>query len=105
MSVSINVSKDLVNDPNISPECRFFLIYIFTNFSDNIHMPTIMSSLKKFYGKDRVYKLLKEAMQADYIHKYETFDRNLKRYHYELNLQNINIPNDFSFSIPDKDVF
>ena len=86
MNNSIHISLKLINDPNISSECKFFLIYIIANHEDDIHMPTIIKNFKDYWGRDKIYNLLSEALDSGYITRCITYDSNLKRYSYELNV-------------------
>ena len=86
MDNSINIPLKLINATNISSECKFFLIHIIANHETNIHMPTIIKDFKSCWGKDRIYNLLSEALDSGYITRNTTYDLNLKRYSYELNI-------------------
>ena len=86
MDHSIHIPLKLINAPNISPECKFFLIHIIANHEDDIHMPTIVKDFKGCWGKDRIYYFVSEAMHAGYITRNVTYESNLKRYTYSLNI-------------------
>jgi len=68
--VMINV--ELVRDDSISPNCRQMLIELLSNTDGwTINIKQLAEKYKKWIGRDRVYGLIKEAIDAGYMKKEE----------------------------------
>lgn len=69
------ISRDLIRDQTISPECRWLLIYLLSNKEGwNIHIRAIINHCKGMMGRDKIYKIIKEAIAAGYILREEYFE-------------------------------
>lgn len=62
------VSRDLIRDSSISPECRWLVIY-FLSMKDGwkINLKQLVFHLKPHMGRDKVYALVNEAIEAGYM--------------------------------------
>lgn len=71
------INRDLIRNPNISFECRM-LIILCLSFKDSweFSIPQLMKHQKT--SKDRMYRILNEAMEAGYIHRYESINTHPK---------------------------
>lgn len=78
------VHNDLIRDKSISPGCRWLLIYLLANDENvwTIKVSQIINHLKGFAGKNTVYNLFDEAIQAGYIKRHNYLINNLKRTKY-----------------------
>lgn len=75
----------LIRDNNISPNCRMIIIFLLSNKNNwTIRIPQLISEFKKHLGKDAIYKIINEAIEAGYILREEYTENNLKRYKYYL---------------------
>ncbi len=62
------ISRDLIRDQSISPNCRWLLIYLLSNKEGwRINLQQIRSHCKGFFGRDKVYKIVNEAIEAGYL--------------------------------------
>jgi len=81
------ISRSLIRDETISPECRWMLIYLLSN-SDGwiIKVKQIINHLKGFAncGRDRIYEIIGEAIESGYMLRVEYLKNNLKRYKYRV---------------------
>lgn len=75
------VSRELIRDKSISPECRWLIIYILSMKDGwKLNPKQLVKHLKGITGRDRVYEILNEAIEAGYI-KRELFKTgNLKQH-------------------------
>src|SRR5271165_5466915 len=79
------VPNALIRDESISPACRWLIIYLISNTAGwKIKASQIINHLKGIpgYGRDNVYKILKEAIDAGYMMRQEWTVNNLKRFKY-----------------------
>lgn len=77
------VAISLIRDPSISPNCRWLIIYLLSNQKGwVIKIPQIAAHVKEFLGRDAVYELINEAIEAGYMMRHEYTVNNLKRYKY-----------------------
>lgn len=67
------ISRSLIRDSSISPDCRWLIIY-FLSMKDGwkINMKQLMAHLKPYMGRDKVYALVNEAIEAGYMKREET---------------------------------
>jgi hypothetical protein len=73
------ISRSLIRDESISPECRWMLIYLLSMKDGwKLKIVQIYKHVKKFIGKNRVYELVQEAIEAGYIYREEKKVGNLK---------------------------
>jgi len=79
------ISRTLIRDQSISPECRWMLIFLLSN-SDGwvIKFKQLHNHVKGFknWGRDLTYQYVDEAMDAGYMRRDEYMKNNLKRYRY-----------------------
>lgn len=74
------IKNDLIRDSSISPACRWLIIYLLSNSSSwKINIKQIRNHLKGFAGKNKVYGLFKEALNAGYLKKEYLKEGNLIR--------------------------
>lgn len=62
------VSNSLIRDENLSPECRWLIIYLLSNKEGwKINVQQVINHLKPHMGRDKVHALFNEAIQAGYL--------------------------------------
>lgn len=62
------VSNALIRDQSISPECRWLIIYLLSNRQGwKIKISQVVNHVKGQIGRDRVYQIVNEAIEAGYI--------------------------------------
>ena len=74
------ISRDLIRDKSISPECRWLIIYILSmkdGWQINVHQ--LIKHLKGITGRDRIYEIINEAIEAGYMKKETIKKGNLKQ--------------------------
>lgn len=72
------VLNSLIRDESISPECRWLIIYLLSNKPGwVINLKQLIAHLKPTTGRDKVYKIVNEAIEAGYILKVVTKKGNL----------------------------
>lgn len=79
------ISRDLLRDESISPECRWLISYLLCNKEGwVIKIEQIVNHLKghRNCGESRVYKMINEAIAAGYMQREAYYEKNLKRYRY-----------------------
>jgi hypothetical protein len=75
------VPLDLVRNPNISPECKWFISYLLSHTGKwKISIPYVIKSQK--ISKNRIYPIINEAMDAGYLKREEYLEAGKKRYKY-----------------------
>lgn len=68
------VSKSLVDDPEISMECAYFLMKLLAKPRDwIIIIPQLLKELNGRCGENKLYKLLAEAIGAGYMKREDVF--------------------------------
>lgn len=73
------ISNALIRDESISPECRWLIIYLLSNKPGwKIRIPQIMNHVKAHMGRDKLYKVIDEAIEAGYIQRTEINNGNLR---------------------------
>lgn len=74
------ISRDLIRDQSISPNCRWLLIYLLS-MSDNwvIKIEQLVNHCKGFLGRDKIYKVVQEACDAGYMQRHDHKKGNLRR--------------------------
>lgn len=66
------VRNELIRDMCLSPECRWLIIYLLSNKEGwKISVKQVINHLKPHMGKDKVYALFNEAIEAGYIRREE----------------------------------
>jgi hypothetical protein len=77
------ISRELIRDQSISPECRWLIIYLLAN-KDNwkIHLREIINHCKGQVGRDRVYEIVNEAIVAGYMCREKYLVKGLERVRY-----------------------
>jgi hypothetical protein len=74
------ISRSLIRDETISPECRWLIIYMLSMKNGwKLSVKQIYAHVKKFIGMKRIYALLDEAIEARYIKREDRFEGNLKK--------------------------
>lgn len=74
------ISRSLIRDESISPECRWMLIYFLSMRDDfKINCKQLWAHVKQFMGRDKVYRIIEEACKAGYMKKEDRYVGNLKR--------------------------
>lgn len=79
------ISRALIRDQTISPECRWLLIYLLSNKDGwRVQVQQVVNHLKGMVGRDKVYKIFDEAIEAGYMQRIETLVLGKKRYKYRV---------------------
>lgn len=79
------VSKALIRDASISPQCSWLLINLLCNVDHwEINIRQVVNQMKGRLGRDKIYQLFEEAIQAGYINKIEYLENGLLRIKYEV---------------------
>lgn len=74
------ISRELIRDETISPECRWLLIYLLSMKDGwELKVDQIYAHVKKFIGIKKIYKIIEEAMEAGYIQRDYNYEGNLRR--------------------------
>lgn len=62
------ISRALIRDASISPECRWLIMY-FLSMKDGwkINMKQLVAHLKPHMGRDKVYAVMNEAIESGYM--------------------------------------
>src|SRR5688500_6813874 len=81
------VPNDLIRDTSISPECRWLIIFLLSNKTGwKIKRTQIYAHVKGFIGRDKLYKIINEAIEAGYMDRIaflkQTEKGKLKGYRY-----------------------
>ena len=64
------VLNDLIRDDNISPNCRLLLIGLLSNKNGwKINVSQLVKQYSNHWGRDKVYSLINEAIDAGYMKK------------------------------------
>lgn len=79
----VMINNNLIRNENLSPQCRWLLIYLLSNEEGwNISIQQLRNHLKKFAGRDKIYNMINEAIEAGYMELQEYLDGGLKRTRY-----------------------
>lgn len=84
------VPNALIRDKTISPECRWLIIYLLSNKPGwKIKSSQLANHVSGFIGRDKILKIMKEAIEAGYISREIKINRNAKgqvsrTYHYKV---------------------
>jgi hypothetical protein len=79
------VLNALIRDKTISPNCRMIIIYLLSNRNNwVIRIPQLINEFKGHIGRELMYKLVDEAMEAGYLKREDYTENNLKRCKYYL---------------------
>lgn len=74
------VHNELIRDASISPECRWLIIYLLSNKVNwTINIQQIVNHLKGKTGRDKVYEIINEAIEAGYMKRDIVKKGNLKQ--------------------------
>jgi hypothetical protein len=77
------ISRDLIRDKSLSPECRWLLIYLLSNDGKWIVKTSqLRSHLDGYMGRDKILAKIKEAIEAGYMKREEYKVNNLNRSRY-----------------------
>ena len=75
----------LIKDDEISPNCRLVLISLLSNRDGwVININQLKKEYKNWFGKDKLYEIIDEALEAGYLMREIYTVNNLKRYKYYL---------------------
>lgn len=73
------ISRNLIRDSSISPSCRWMLMYFLSMRDDfSIKIKQLCDHVQPFVGRDSVYDLITEAINAGYMKREDKFRGNLK---------------------------
>lgn len=73
------IRNDLIRDMSISPDCRWLIIYLLSNKAGwKIRIQQVINHVKQHMGKNQVYKLFEEAINAGYIKREDRIVKNPK---------------------------
>jgi len=80
------ISRALIRDDSISPNCRMVLISLLSNDDKSwVIRPTqLYNQFKKHIGRDAIYKIINEAIEAGYIMREQYLEGGFLRYKYYL---------------------
>lgn len=74
------VHNGLIRDASISPECRWLIIYLLSNDGKwKINIQQLINHLKGMAGRDKVYSIINEAINAGYMKREISKKGNLKQ--------------------------
>lgn len=77
----VMVPRDLIRNAEISPQCRWFIAYLLSHSGKwKISIPYIIKNQK--ISKNRIYRIINEAIEAGYLKREEFLDNGKKRYKY-----------------------
>lgn len=75
------VPNELLRNPNISPQCKWFISYLLSHRKGyEIKIPFIMQNQK--ISKDRIYSLVDEAIESGYLKRKDYLEKGRKRCKY-----------------------
>ena len=75
------INRDLIRNPDLSPEAKWLVIYLLSHQEGfNISMPSIIRSQK--ISKNRMYNMIDECMEAGYLKRVEYLQQGKKRFKY-----------------------
>lgn len=79
------VSRSLIRDETISPNCRWLLIYLLSNKDGwRINVRQVVNHCAPHLGRDKIYKIFDEAIESGYMNRIETLVQGKKRYAYQV---------------------
>lgn len=79
------VLNALIRDKSISPNCRMIIIFLLSNKNNwTIRIPQLCAEFKEHLGRDLIYKLINEAIEAGYIYREWFIKNGLQRCRYYL---------------------
>lgn len=77
----VMVPRELIRNPDISPECKWFISYLLSHTGKwKISIPYIIKNQK--ISKNRIYPIINEAIEAGYVKREEYLEEGKKRYKY-----------------------
>lgn len=77
------ISNELIRDESISPNCRWLIIYLLSNKGNwKINVNQIKNHVKSHIGKNKLYSIIKEAIEAGYMIREDYINNNLRRCKY-----------------------
>jgi len=77
------ISNDLIRDQSISPNCRWLIIYLLANKGTwKIKISQIREHVSGHIGRNKLFQIVNEAIEAGYILREEYTYKNLKRCRY-----------------------
>ena len=79
------VSKALIRDKTLSPECRWLVTFLLCNVDHwEISTKQVLEEVKEYMGLEKLRELFKQISEAGYIKRESYLDNGLKRYRYLL---------------------
>ena len=73
------INNALIRDASISPECRWLIIYLLSNKPGwKISIPQVIKHLSPHTGRDKVYLIVDEAIEAGYMQRVAITKGNLR---------------------------
>lgn len=79
------INNKLIRDNSISPECRWLLIYLLSNEKGWKILPAqIVKYVAPHWGRDKVYKILNEAIRGGYLKRVASKRGSVNVYQYFL---------------------
>ena len=77
----VMVPINLIRNPNLSPECKWFISYLLSHTGKwKVSIPYVIKSQN--ISKNRIYPIINEALEAGYLKREEYLDLGKKRYRY-----------------------
>jgi hypothetical protein len=75
------ISRELIRDPNVSPQAKWLIIYLLSHQEGfNISMPYILKNQK--ISKNRMYSMIDQCLEAGYLKRTEYLFEGRKRFKY-----------------------
>lgn len=64
------IHNELIRDETVAPEARLLLIYLLANKDGwEIRVTQLLNHFKPFWGRDKVYKVINQCIEAGYMQK------------------------------------
>ena len=80
--------SSLAREQEISPNCIALLIYLSSHAPNwRINIKQLCNHYKKYLGRDKIYSLIREAIEAGYMKREERLENNLRRTFYVLSVE------------------
>lgn len=77
----VMVPRDLIRNPKISPECKWFISYLLSHSGKwKISIPYVIKNQN--ISKNRIYPIIQESIEAGYVDRIEYLEKGMKRYRY-----------------------
>ena len=74
------ISRDLIRDETLSPECRWLLIYLLSMADGwEIKVQQLRNHLSPHAGKEKIYSMINKCIEAGYMAKEYVYEKGLRR--------------------------